>query len=65
LPWSERKISQQNRTPRQSDKTFLEFIKPRAFQRAAVVAVGALHLIGDKGLVALLRQQGYAVTRVY
>jgi hypothetical protein len=31
----------------------------------AFIAVGALHLIGDKGLVARLREKGYAVTRVY
>lgn len=28
------------------------------------VGVGALHLIGDKGLVALLRQKGYTVTAI-
>ena len=31
----------------------------------AFIAVGALHLIDDKGLVALLREKGYKVTRVY
>ncbi|WP_137129412.1 TraB/GumN family protein [Rhizobium sp. FY34] len=30
----------------------------------AFVAVGALHLVGPDGLVSLLRQQGFAVTRV-
>jgi uncharacterized protein len=29
------------------------------------VAVGALHLYGAKGMLALLREQGYRVTRVY
>ena len=30
----------------------------------AFIAVGALHLPGDKGLVELLRQSGYALTPV-
>lgn len=31
----------------------------------AFVAVGALHLYGEKGVLALLEKQGYRVTRVY
>lgn len=31
----------------------------------AFIAVGALHLIGEKGLVELFRKQGYAVTRLH
>ena len=30
----------------------------------AFIAVGALHLVGKTGLVALYRQEGYRVTRV-
>lgn len=31
----------------------------------AFIAVGALHLVGDKGLVSLLRRRGYTVTKVW
>lgn len=31
----------------------------------AFIAVGALHLVGEKGLVELFRKAGFAVTRVY
>lgn len=31
----------------------------------AFIAVGALHLIGEQGLVELFRKQGYTVTRLY
>lgn len=33
-------------------------------QQSCFVAVGALHLVGENGLVNLLRQQGYRVTKV-
>jgi uncharacterized protein YbaP (TraB family) len=29
----------------------------------AMVVVGALHLVGDEGLINLLRKQGYTVDR--
>jgi len=32
---------------------------------AAFVALGALHLYGDKGVLALLEEDGYRSTRVY
>jgi uncharacterized protein len=31
---------------------------------AAFIAVGTLHLVGDKGLVALFREKGYSVTAI-
>jgi uncharacterized protein len=34
-------------------------------QGGAFIAVGTLHLVGDEGLVALLRQEGMKVTAVY
>jgi uncharacterized protein YbaP (TraB family) len=32
---------------------------------AAFIAVGALHLYGEKGLLNLLERDGYRLTRVY
>lgn len=41
-----------------------ERLEPHLKEGGAFVAVGALHLPGTSGLVALLRQRGYRVTRV-
>lgn len=40
-------------------------LQPRLEQGGAFVAVGALHLYGERGILALLKQQGYRITRVY
>jgi hypothetical protein len=40
-------------------------ILPRLEQGGAFVAVGALHLYGERGILALLKRQGYRITRVY
>jgi len=37
----------------------------RLFEGNAFIAVGALHLPGDGGVLQLLQQQGYTVTAVY
>lgn len=40
-------------------------MQPQLKAGAAFIAVGALHLYGDRGLPAMLARQGYRVTRVY
>jgi uncharacterized protein YbaP (TraB family) len=40
-------------------------IQPRLETGGAFLAVGALHLYGERGILALLAQQGYRITRVY
>jgi hypothetical protein len=40
-------------------------VQPRLEEGGAFVAVGALHLYGERGILALLKQQGYRITRVY
>jgi hypothetical protein len=37
---------------------------PYMEQRSAFVAVGALHLPGEQGVLRLLERQGYRVTRL-
>ena len=44
------------------NKTMADRLAPLLAPGGAFVAVGALHLVGAGGLIALLRAQGYAVT---
>lgn len=50
----------ENRSAQMAYRLFLPLRSGRVF-----VAVGALHLYGERGLLALLGEQGYAVRRVY
>jgi hypothetical protein len=43
----------------------VERMRPALAAGGAVVAVGALHLTGERGLLRLLEKQGYRVTRVF
>lgn len=43
----------------------VERMQPQLKAGAAFVAVGALHLYGEKGLLSLLARDGYRLTRVY
>ena len=49
-----------DRTVLMHHRLFLPLRKGRVF-----VAIGASHLYGDKGLLAMLREDGYAVTRLW
>jgi len=40
-------------------------MQPRLEEGNAFIAIGAGHLPGDEGVLNLLYQQGYKVTRVY
>lgn len=43
----------------------VERMEPRLGIGGAFIAIGALHLHGDRGVLSLLEQRGYRVTRVY
>jgi hypothetical protein len=38
---------------------------PRLGEGGAFIAIGALHLPGETGLLSLLAAQGYQISRVY
>ena len=47
------------------NKKMAERMQSRLIEGGAFIAVGALHLSGEDGLLRLLQQMGYALTRVY
>jgi len=47
------------------NERMVERMAPRLAAGRAFVAVGALHLPGERGVLRLLEEQGYEVTRVY
>jgi uncharacterized protein len=47
------------------NRRMVERMAPRLAEGNAFIAVGALHLPGEKGILRLLEQQGYTVTAVY
>lgn len=54
-----------DRLLRQRNVRMLERMQPRLKEGNAFVAVGALHLPGEEGLLQLLRRAGYRVTAIY
>ena len=40
-------------------------MQPRLAEGGAFIAVGALHLYGERGVLSLLQSRGYQVTRIY
>lgn len=53
----------EERIVRQRNHTMAERALPLLNEGGAFMAVGALHLVGDEGLIALLRTKGFTVTR--
>ncbi|NDV88333.1 hypothetical protein GTW51_16655 [Aurantimonas aggregata] len=53
----------ERRVVTERNQRMVERMQPMLDDGGAFVAVGALHLPGDAGLVALLRQEGWTVTR--
>jgi hypothetical protein len=47
------------------NRTMIVRMAERLAEGGAFIAIGALHLPGERGLVSLLRNQGYRVERVY
>ena len=47
------------------NERMVERMAPRLAAGGAFIAVGALHLPGERGVLRLLEEQGYEVTRVY
>ena len=47
------------------NRRMVQRMRPRLAEGGALVAIGALHLPGDAGVLSLLEQQGYRVTPVY
>jgi uncharacterized protein YbaP (TraB family) len=49
----------------QRSRQMLERMQPYLQSGGAVVAVGALHLTGERGLLRMLELQGYTIGRVF
>ena len=47
------------------NERMLERVIPHIKKGSAFIAVGALHLIGDKGLLRMLKKKSYIITRIY
>ena len=43
----------------------VERMRPRLAEGGAFIAIGVLHLPGEEGILALLKNQGYEVSAVY